>query len=192
MENFMLFRGALRISLATGSAFVWCLLAVGAKAADSAPEPPVSSALSLERLSRMSWCDLEQLYRQASPGAIPAGYARGRAIYCPGAFLTPTRSKMTQKLWHGKLFCPEDGTLVNEWCLGFHAIHARVGYGSSWLDGKPSIVMDYRGTSRVWHDVRDEIREVAPGLYLGVMYRCKASQPRMKTYFALDFTSACP
>jgi hypothetical protein len=56
--------------------------------------------------------------------------------------------------------------LVNQW-LGVRAVRASVGYGPSWLDGGPSIVVDYAATSRVWRDVRDEVREVAPGLYLG-------------------------
>ncbi len=165
----------------------WCLLTVPLATRQAPAAPPVP--LCLEQLACLSWCDLEQLYRQASPGTIPAGYLRGRAIYCPGAPLSPTRSKISQSLWHGKHFCPAEGILINQWCLGTQAVRARVCYGDSWLDGQPSIVMDYRGMSHVWGDVRDEIREVAPGLYLGLMYRCKAGQPRMKLFFALQ---ACP
>jgi hypothetical protein len=167
----------------------WCLLAV--LTAPAASPLPAERALCLEQLAGMSWCDLEQLYRQAAPGPIPAGYTRGRAIYCPGAPLTPARSKMSQTLWHGKHFCPADGTLINQWCLGAQAVKARVDYDDSWLDGKPSIVMDYRGMAHVWSDVRDEIREVAPGLYLGLMYRCKSGQPKMKMFFALEMAPAC-
>lgn len=141
----------------------------------------------------MSWGELEQLYRQAAPGAIPTGYARGRAIYCPCAPLTPARSKLSQAMWHGKHFCPADGTLINQWCLGTQAVRAGVSYGESWLDGKPSIVMDYRGMSPIiWSHVRDEIREIAPGLYLGLMYRCKAGPPRMKMFFVLETAGKCP
>jgi hypothetical protein len=140
----------------------------------------------------MSWCELECLYRHAGPGTIPEGYACGRAIYCPGAPLTPARDRFTKALWHGKHFCAADGTLINQWCLGVRAIRARVDYGCSWLDGGPSIIMDYRGMSRVWGDVRDEIREVAPGLYLGLMYRDKSCPPQMKMFFALELTPACP
>lgn len=160
-------------------------------AAPADPPTALAPALCLEQLAGMSWCALEELYRQAPPGTIPAGYTRGRAIYCPGAALTPARSKMTQTMWHGKHFCPADGTLINQWCFG-RAVRARVCYGDSWLDGKPSILMDYRGMSRVWSDVRDEVREVAPGLYLGLMYRCKSGQPRMKMFFALEATPCCP
>lgn len=170
-------------------ALAWCLLTAPLTPREvraAAPAP-----LCLEQLASLNWCELEQLYRQATPGTIPAGYLRGRAIYCPGAPLSSARSKVSQSLWHGKHFCPADGTLINQWCLGAQAVRARVGYGESWLDGKPAILMDYRGMSHVWGDVRDEIREVAPGLYLGLMYRCKAGQPRMKLFFALEACS-CP
>jgi hypothetical protein len=170
-------------------ALSWCLLTVPltprvAPAAAAAP-------LCLEQLACMNWCELEQLYRQATPGTIPVGYLCGRAIYCPGAPLSPARSKVSQSVWQGKHFCPADGTLINQWCLGMRAVRARVCYGQSWLDGQPSIVMDYRGMSHVWGNVRDEIREVAPGLYLGLMYRCKAGQPRRKLFFVLQACS-CP
>ncbi|HEY7422684.1 MAG TPA: hypothetical protein VH682_00355 [Gemmataceae bacterium] len=186
----MRFRGSPRVALHGSGVLAWCFLAVTAATAQ-APQP-ASANLSLEQLACMNWCELENLYHQASPGTIPAGYLRGRAIYCPGAFLTPTRDKMTQALWHGKHFCPVDGTLVNQWCLGTQAVRARVCYGESWLDGQPSIVMDYRGMAHVWKDVRDEIREVAPGVYLGLMYRCKAGQPRMKMFFALELSPCGP
>jgi hypothetical protein len=176
-----------------GTVLAWWLLAVTTATAGepATASPTAPGALSLERLACMDWCDLEKLYRQAGPGTIPAGYACGRAIYCPGALLSPARSKITQALWHGKLFCPDDGTLINQWCLGLHAIRARVYYDLSWLDSKPSIVMDYRGMSHIWGDVRDEVREVAPGLYLGIMYRCKTRQPHRKMFFALELAPSC-
>ena len=121
----------------------------------------------------MSWPELERLYRQSEAGTIPEGYAEGKAIYCPCGRFAGMRSRLTGVVWRGKVFDAADGTLVNQWC-GFRAIRAQVSYGPSWLDGAPSIVMDYSATSKVWTDVRDEVREVAPRLYLGRMYRRKA------------------
>jgi hypothetical protein len=148
---------------------------------------------SLEQLARLSWPELEQLYRQAEVGAMPQGYLRGRAIYCPDKALSGARSAVTHVLWHGKEF-HADCTLINQWC-GFKAIRARVYPGPSWLDGGPSLIMDYCGTSRVWADVRDELREVAPGLYLGAMYRRREPEPEFKMFFALeagDRGTCCP
>src|SRR5262249_7299624 len=140
---------------------------------------------SLEQLARMSWEDLERLYRESGPGPVPVGYARGRAIYCPGARLSGVKSGVANALWHGKHFAADGCSLVNQWS-GLKAIRAEVSYGPSCLDGAPSIIMDYGHTSRVWSDVRDEIREVAPGLYVGVMFLRRDPQPRLKMFFALD------
>jgi hypothetical protein len=156
------------------------------------PAEIVSPALSLEQLACMNWGELEQLYRQGNGGTIPNGYLRGRAIYCPDVFLAPAKSKMSQAMWHGKLFCPEEGIMINRWGMGVTAVKAKVCHGTSWLDGGPSVIMDYRGMSAVvWHNSRDEIREVAPGLYVGIMYRCKHGQSTLKTFFALELTPAC-
>jgi hypothetical protein len=40
----------------------------------------------------------------------------------------------------------------------------------SWLDNQPAIILDYSKTSLVARSVRDEIREVGPGTYLGIVY----------------------
>ena len=50
------------------------------------------------------------------------------------------------------------------------AIIARVYKGESWLDHKECIVLDYSETSMIASWVRDEIRMVQPGLYLGKVY----------------------
>jgi hypothetical protein len=166
------------------------LVAALAAAQEPAPEvvPPPGRHLSLDCLARLSWPELECLYRQAEPGTIPEGFTPGRAIYCPDDRLSGIRSKVTGALWHGKVFDGCDGTLVNQW-LGFRAIKAQVYCGPSCLDGRPSIIMDYSAPSHVWRDVRDEVREVAPGLYLGRMYRRKACGMEFQFFFALE---ACP
>ena len=166
----------------------WASLAVclAAAAAAAGQEPVVAApALSLDQLTQMSWPELEHLYQQADAGAIPKGYTPGKAIYCPCDRFSALRSRLTGALWHGKIFDCDGGSLVNQWC-GFQAIRARVYYGPSLLDGKTSIVMDYSQTSRVWADVHDEVREVAPGLYLGRMYRLKACGPEFQMFFALQ------
>jgi hypothetical protein len=152
-----------------------------------APEPLAQDqpACSLEQLAAMPWSELEGLYGQAAPGAIPDGFARGRVVYPPGERLGGAKAHAAGLLWHGKHFCAADGTLVNQW-LGVRAIRARVCYGPSWLDGRPSIILDYSETSRRWADVRDEMREVAPGLYVGAMYLRRYPEPRLKLLFVLE------
>jgi hypothetical protein len=74
-------------------------------------------------------------------------------------------------VWQGKVFDRERGELLNEVSpLGLRAVRARVSLEPSWLDGARCIVIDYSDTSLVAHWVRDEIRELEPGLYLGHAY----------------------
>jgi hypothetical protein len=73
------------------------------------------------------------------------------------------------------VFDPKTGTLKNRvGPFGLNAIIARVYKDASWLDQKECIVLDYSETSMVAHWIRDEIRLIAPGLYLGKVYWDKA------------------
>ena len=54
--------------------------------------------------------------------------------------------------------------------FGIQAIVAKVYKGDSWLDQKECIVLDYSKTSVVAHWIRDEIRLISPGFYLGKVY----------------------
>jgi hypothetical protein len=49
-------------------------------------------------------------------------------------------------------------------------IVAKVYRGESWLDGKDTIIIDYSKTSFLAKVIRDEIREVEPGVYLGKVW----------------------
>jgi hypothetical protein len=165
---------------------VICLLAGAVAVADeNVPLAAPAPALSLDQLAHMSWPELEQLYRDADAGPIPQGYTAGKAIYDPCRRFAGLHSHVTGALWHGKVFDNADCALVNQW-TGFQAIRAHVAYGPGCLDGKTSIVMDYGETSLVWADVRDEVREVAPGLYLGRMYRRKKCGLEFQFFFALQ------
>jgi hypothetical protein len=69
------------------------------------------------------------------------------------------------------VFDPVQGTLRNKISpFGIAAIAARVYKGESFLDGEECIVLDYSRTSSSARWVRDEIREVGPGVYLGIAY----------------------
>jgi hypothetical protein len=146
---------------------------------------PTPRNYSFAQLTCMSWPELDQLYRQLGPGPIPDGYARGKAIYCPGEKLAGMKSRTTDHLWQGKHFCAANQTLINQWS-GLKAIRARVTYGPSWLDGNLALILDYGDTSHVWADVRDEMREVSPGLYLGAMFLRRCPCPKQKVFFVLE------
>jgi hypothetical protein len=120
----------------------------------------------------MSQAQLDELFTTSPPGAIPDGEAKGTAIIAPGTTYTDEIAEFINHFaWQGKNFDSKKGALKNRILpFGFNAIIARVYKGPSWLDGKECIVLDYSETSLLAHWIRDEIREVAPGLYLGKVY----------------------
>jgi hypothetical protein len=140
---------------------------------------------TMQELVRMSAADLTALYSSAPVASVPpAGqFVPGRAIKNPGSRLTAANARATRLLWQGKIF-REDGTMINRLLGVGRGIPADVYVGASLLDGQPALIFDY-SRSRLWPEVRDEVREVAPGLYLGIMYDGKA-QPKQKMFFTLD------
>ena len=56
----------------------------------------------------------------------------------------------------------------------------------SWRDGGPALILDYSQTSLLYAPYRDEIRQIAPGLYLGLMFDRNTCPPKLKMYFALE------
>ena len=157
----------------------------------SAEEPAERPTLTVCQLVHMCREELDAVYQSGTAPSIPAGKVRGTAIPSPGSSLTPARSKATRVLWQGKVFNPCCGTATNKF-FGLRAVKANVYSGESWMDGKPALILDYSQTSFVYADVRDEIREVAPGLYLGAMYEQRCCGPKLKMYFVLEECGCCP
>ena len=128
--------------------------------------------------------ELDALYRDvATPGEIPVGDTRGTALVLPGRAAGRVAQAIARLLfWQGKVFDPRSGMLRNKVTpFGIRAVRARVYVGDSWLDrGTEAIVLDYSKTSLVARWVRDEIREVAPGLWLGKVF--------VGRWHVLDFT----
>lgn len=123
-------------------------------------------------LLRMSHAELDDLFRRARAGPIPDGEGDGTVIFAPDRPIAETAAKLAHFVaWKGKVFDAAAGELRNEiGPLGDLAIRAKVYRGKSWFDGGEAIILDYSHTSLVAHWIRDEIREVAPGLYLGIVY----------------------
>jgi hypothetical protein len=94
----------------------------------------------------------------------------------PGTALAKPIAHLVRALaWQGKVFDAERGELANSILLfRINAVRAKVLQGHSWLDGRPCIVLDYSQTSLLAPMVRDEIREIEPGLWLGLAYMWRA------------------
>lgn len=126
----------------------------------------------MQSLLRMSRAQLDDLFSASRAGAIPHGPARGLALILPATALAGPIARSVEMLaWKGKTFDAPRGRLTNRVTpFGINAIVATVYEAPSRFDGRPCIVLDYSKTSLVARPIRDEIRTVAPRLYLGKVY----------------------
>lgn len=142
--------------------------------------------MTLDDLGRKTRPELDDLYRSSPSGPLPQGASRGRAIFFPGTFLTRPMAVLASGIWRGKVFDASKGTLRNK-VLGLQLFQAKVYLGKSWMDGRDSVIIDYSETSLAVGFIRDEIRQVEPGLSLGIAYIRTKPKPTFGLYFALDF-----
>ena len=82
--------------------------------------------------------------------------------------------------------------MINRLAFGLSAVRADMYYGESWLDGRESIVLDYANTSKLFGDARDEMREIAPGLYLGMTYVRKSPEPKLAMFYTIQSAPSYP
>ena len=124
------------------------------------------------KLMSMSQVQLDDLFKASPAGDIPDGPAKGTAIIAPGTAYTANIAEIINHFgWQGKVFDAKKGVLKNKiLAFGLEAVIAKVYKGKSWLDDKDCIVLDYSETSLIAHWVRDEIRQIGPGFYLGKVY----------------------
>ena len=128
-------------------------------------------------------------------GDLPAGRGRGdpagpgarHGLAGAGTWRARALSRGARLLWQGKVIEPDQATAVNRF-FGMRIIRGQLYQGPSWLDGAPALILDYSQTSRIYARNRDEIRQVAPGLFLGLMYDRTTAPPRLSMYFALEAT----
>ncbi|OAI41192.1 hypothetical protein AYO38_04370 [bacterium SCGC AG-212-C10] len=144
-------------------------------------------AITSAALLNMSQTELDSLFKQSEAGPIPAGEASGTVIVAPGSHVSDNAAGIANVVgWQGKVFDPVKGELRNKILpVGIPAIAAKVRKDASWFDGKECIVLDYSHSSIVAKKVRDEIRLVAPNLYLGIVY----FGDEKTINFALDFAA---
>ena len=138
----------------------------------------------------MPGAQLDELFRNSPAGEIPRGKTDGVAIIAPGTKISDDIARFVNHFsWKGKVFDPDNGRLINRIPIGtgeHELIAAKVYKGNSWFDEKECIVIDYSETSLIAHWIRDEIREVAPGIYLGLVYLGK----KKLIHFALKSPAA--
>lgn len=145
------------------------------------------SSITAETLTAMTQQELDDAFRRAPIGDLPDGDAIGTAVVAPGTEIEGIVQRVGYWLaWQGKVVYRSRGYLVNKvGPLGLHLFKARVYVAPSWFDNQPAIILDYSKTSLLAHQVRDEIREVSPDLYLGIVFYAGTKTIN----FILDFTA---
>ena len=159
------------------------------------------AVLDLDALRRMSYAELDELYRSAKrPDFISDvdGHARGAMLAWrrprtgPIAWWLRVFGASTAFPWEGKSFTgtSDDGTGINR--VTFFGKRKwfpfKTRFDKSFLDGEPTFVLDYSGPGNppFIRSIVDEIREVAPGLYLGPAALNFRGRPRPVLFFAVS------
>lgn len=144
----------------------------------------MAAPLCLADLKKLSACQLHDLYTRAELGTLPSGDLDGAVLHWDRRFLPRVKVWSSNLAWRGKSFF-DDTCFINRWICNIRWIDSRYTIGPSWMDGRPAILMDYPPGTPLLGNVHDEIREVAPGLYLGVLYdRCPC--PTFRGYLGLQ------
>lgn len=134
---------------------------------------PKTAPITVEALLDMSQHELDALFKASPEGPVPTGEGNGTVIVATGTPLTALLAPVLRLGWQGKVVDGKKLTLKNKVLpFGIPLIGAKiVKADDSRSDGKPTTVLDYSKTALLpFRSIRDEIREVAPGLYLGVVY----------------------
>ena len=158
--------------------------------------------LDLARLRRMTFAELHELYRSGKrPSSISDldGHATGAML----AWRSPTRGPVAWWLrtfgasprfpWEGKSFQSEShhlGEGINRVTLFGKRrwFPFRTRFEASFLDGEPAFLLDYSGPANppFIRSIVDEVREVAPRLYLGPAALMFRGKPRPILFFAVS------
>jgi hypothetical protein len=104
-------------------------------------------------------------------------------LYADDALFPRVKARLQGSVWKGKYF-HGDGTFTNRWLGGIRAGTVGTGVGESWADGRPAVVAQYPPTAPVFGNVRDELRQVGPGVWLGRSYDTITGRP--KNWFMLQ------
>jgi hypothetical protein len=126
-------------------------------------------------LLQLNQKQLDELFAASVPGPIPTGKSEGIAMIANGTILgSVARHLIRWLVWQGKVFRPETRDLKNRLSpFGILGIRANVYVDKSWKSPGDAIILDYSKSSVVCSFVRDEIRQVGPGIYLGKVFAGK-------------------
>ena len=157
--------------------------------------------LTVDHLFAKRYTELDAIYRAAPP---PTSVARGKLTGRMLAMRGADRGVLGRWLralalspkfvWQGKTFVDDGGynRVFVDGVLGRqHVFPFASRIGPSMFDGKPTIVIDYDRDANPWwmRRIHDEIREVAPGLYLGLDLWKRSNDSIGLVWFCLQQTA---
>ena len=123
---------------------------------------------SLDSLKRLNREQLESLYSQGELGELPVGFVKGEVLVLTEMALPRANRNTTKLIWRGKHF-NDEGAFMNQF-TGFRAVHSRAYVDNSFFDNKPSHILEYPTNIPFFGNMRDELRQVGPDLYLSVVF----------------------
>jgi hypothetical protein len=173
------------------------LLCCGPLAADSEPPvqaPPAPAPVQWVwsgdacGLHNLSICQLDDLFCRATVHAPMCGWHPGEVIVFTNMPAPKVAKKLADTFWVGKHIEP-DGYFINQWKKR-QALDSHIRIGPSFVDCKPCIIFEYPRCTPLFGPMRDEYREIAPGLYLGRMYR-RVPCVKFLGYNYLQLSSPC-
>ena len=169
----------------------------------AARAPQDANSLTIADLREMTFIELDKLYREAKrPASLSDlnGDSKGAML----AWRKPASGPIAAWLksfggsssfpWEGKSFDArndEAGTGINR--VNFFGRRRwfpfKTRFGASFLDGKPSFILDYSGPANppLIRSIVDDVREVAPKLYLGPAALLVNGKPKPVLFFAVSF-----
>lgn len=170
----------------------------------SSPAPAIheTAHLDLAALRQLKYDELEGLYRAGKKPATLSDL-NGDAIGAMLAWKTPASGPFAWLLrkfgessifaWKGKSFqaVTDEGEGINR--VTFFGKRRwfpfATRFDASFVDGEPTFVLDYSsgGNPPLIKSIVDEVREVAPKLYLGAAALKVSGRPRPILFFALSF-----
>jgi hypothetical protein len=123
-------------------------------------------------LLRMSQAEIDALYKQGSVGDIPDGDSDGIAIIAPGTILAKLLALLSKLFaWQGKYFYRDREFFLNKIPpFGIRAFKGEIYRGNGWFCDGEAIILDYSKTSFIFQRIREELREISPGIYLAQVY----------------------
>lgn len=150
-------------------------------------------SITADQLRSMSRRQLDDLFRSSPAGVVPRGRSRGTALILPGTPFDPILRGLVRLLvWKGKSFRTDpDGSaslknLISPFSV--ELFRAEVYPEESWFSKGSAVILDYSDSSVLVRMIRDEIRQVGEGLYLGQVFLWK----KRVILFMLEFPLPVP